>query len=331
MRKIFSCVLVLILCFSLLSACTAAKPATAVEEAAAQPTPSPISTPEPSFNLTGQIPEQVIYDKDGLVVKALSLSVETTQTVSTAAGDSVEDVPPYLVLNLSIENNSGRCVTVKGYAISLNDMTVCDYIAAGWVDSGISAQDSFEIADVSDLNFCGITDVAKIDFTLRIEDSDTWEEIANDPVSIDTDIAGTFNAVNRKIPTEFIYDADGMRIAYVTTDAAGDYSYIGPGFILYVENTGDTAFALEAGNDVYLNDYHIALSETWEHWGLVNPDVINPGKCAFVSLIPESSNLAEGGFSSLSEVHRLVCNLAICDPDTYDFQYYTPSFTIFDK
>ena len=238
------------------------------------------------------------------MVKALSLEVKET-AVDHSTGEE-KDVNPYVALNLSAENHSEKCITVKAYAMAVNGITTYNYSYVVNLNPGDSGEASFELGDLNVFSLAGITDVAEVSFSLRLEDYDTWGEvIANAPVSLSTSIAGGYIQERPELQG-VVYDQNGVTIMPLGKDLAGMYSFLGPGLLLYVENNTDQSLWIHRRYDAKINGIDLGLAD-YDDFGVFSIDYILPGKCAYTSLFIEDREMENAGVSSIEEIHEIEC------------------------
>lgn len=322
MKKSIVLILISAVCLSVLAGCnaqTATPSETAVSEVTtATPTAAPTPSPVPAtFELTAKIDEQVLYDEGGIVVKAVLLEAKHTIIKETVLGSTEEETDPYVALNISVENRGDRCATVKAYAIAVNGITVKSYESATWVDTGDSIEDYFSLGTVNGFNLAGITDIAEIAFTLRIEDSDTWEIIALAPITISTSMSGSYTQDKAIAQGDVVCDENGIKIVTLGRDEEGLYSFLGPGFLLYVENNTDQPIWIDPRYDASFNGVDIGAAD-YETWGYLSNDYLMPGTCAYTSLTIEDRFLESMGIASIRDIGQIDCAFLIREMDSYD-------------
>jgi|GEM_PF-4042816 len=330
MRKMLLFLLAMGICLISFAGCAPAGAPPADGAAATTPPPAaPALTPaQPAFHLTAQIGEQAIYEGDGLVVKAASLEEKDLITKKTVLGETQEKSELYAILNIAIENGSSRCVTVKAYAMAVNGITVNAYQAAPWADAGRSGTASFALATEKEFNLAGITDVARIDFMLHIEDADSWEVIADTPVTLTTSIAGSYPQDAAPPQGDVVYDENGVKIMTLGRDEEGLYSFFGPGLLLYVENNTDQSIWITTKYDASFNGASLE-AEDYETWGFLSTDYLMPGTCAYTSLAIEDRFLKKMNLASVGDIDRIECAFVINKMDSYgEILFKTPRMTM---
>jgi len=279
-----------------------------------------------NFYLTAELPNQVIYEGDGLVVKTLSMESRKTATDETVLGATESKIASYVALNVEIDNDCGRRITAKAYDISVNGFMTNDYSSSEWVDSGEHERDYFVLGTLNLFNLAGIEDIGSIEFTLEISDSDTWDVISAEHVSLTTDIDdGNVQNIGGMADKEgsTLFDEDGIRIVGLGMDRDGLYSPIGPGMMLYVENNTDQPIFLEAGNNATINgkDYS---AEEYESWSYLSINRLTPGKRAYTSFSVLGTRLDDIGLRSMLGISDLKCAFIIRNADTQDTIAETP-------
>lgn len=243
-----------------------------VEETAAEMTDSEKKEGEDGKVSQAAIEEQLLYDGNGVKI--------------TATG--MEDGLFGTELKLLIENSSDRNVTIQARNASVNDFMV-DTILSADVAAGKKANDSLTFA-TSGLKECGIEEIAKMEFSFNITDSETWEDIAGtDMVTVETSVAdGYVQEVDDS--GDVLLEQDGIKI--VGKGLSSDDSFWGPGLILYVENNSEQNITVQA-RDVSINGFMVESS--------MSEDVV-AGKKAMSAVQFFSSDLEENSITDIQEV-----------------------------
>lgn len=154
-------------------------------------------------------------------------------------------------IKLLIENNSDKDLTVQCRNSSVNGYMVDTMLSADVV-SGKKANDSLIFAD-SDLEACGITTIADMEFSFHIFDSETWDDYLDTAqIQLKTSAAETYT---------YTYDDsgslayDGNNIKIIVKGIAED-SILGPGITVYIENNGDKDITVQT-RDVSINGFMV--------------------------------------------------------------------------
>ena len=347
MKKWFVWIVTAAICLSLFAGCTtqapavtqtAATPSTATTApASAAPTlastAAPSPSPEPAFNLTAQIEEQILYDEGGIVVKALSLK--------TAEVENEHGKFTLLGLICSIENHSDTTITPKLFTIAINGLVTSDYAATtmsdeaayegatkSWFEPGEEATCAFTLASIKDpTNFdiplvdMGVTDVANVSFDLALTDpdSDEWNNfIAIKPVSINTSIAQGYTQSKPDDQSQVIYDENGIRIlclglSDLDGNASPEYNeQFWSSVDLYIENNTTENIAVEMAeeeNIVYVNG--VACQWLFGAGWLSPVGDLRPGTGAFTRIKLYKMHYDDHFDVSAGTLHELKCSFIV--------------------
>ncbi len=154
-------------------------------------------------------------------------------------------------IKLLIENNSGKDLTFQCRNASVNGYMVETLMSVD-VANGKKANDSLTISE-SDLENCGIDQIADIEFCFHIFDMAEWETyLDTDVIRIATSIADTY---------EYIYDESGTVVhegngVKIVIKGLANADIFGPGIVVYIENTSDKNFTVQV-RDVSVNGFMI--------------------------------------------------------------------------
>lgn len=226
--------------------------------------PSVISVPEDAT-----ISETVVLDSDGVKVTVKELSTEGFMGPE---------------LKLLIENNSGKDLTFQSRNISVNGYMVQTIMSVDVAD-GKKANDSMILMS-SELELCGITTIADIEFSLHIFSSDDWETYLDSPqIQLKTSAAEGF-VYSFDDGGELVYEENDIKIV---VKGVTDDSFMGSDIVLYMENNSDRFVTVQT-RDVSINGF------------MVNPIFsceIAPGKHAVDTITILSSELEENGISKI--------------------------------
>ncbi len=175
------------------------------------------------------IMEQVLYDKDGILVKATSLETDAT-------------FGPELMFY--IENNGTKNITVQARDESVNGYMVSTVFSASVLPRKKS-NDSMTFMS-STLENSGITTFADITFSLHIFNTDTYKTIVDtDPVTIKTS-AASYYTQKRDDSGKLLLDSNGIKIIYKGVNADGVF---GKGYLLYIENNTKTPITVQTRSE----------------------------------------------------------------------------------
>ena len=171
---------------------------------------------------------QLLLDKRGLVITATGL---------------VENGAQGPALKLSIENRSETDVTVE-----LRDACV-----NGWMmDASFSADaaagqrtEGSVLFSASRMRQSGIETIAVLEFSFHILNRDRITFLDSDTVTVRTPAADTYQSLFDGAGEE-LYNENGVRIISGGFDR--DASVLGPGLVLFMENTTDRTITVQARN-----------------------------------------------------------------------------------
>ena len=181
MRKRFTaflCAVLLTGCGRITAPSVTASPAPAVHEVSAQPAQKTPEAARPEFDTSGTIEETTLYEQDGLIVKASSLTYESGRAK----------------LLITVENNSARAVQIlsgtMGYSCNaVNGWMVHD----GWINLEVPAgkkANGNAYFDYEPMLACGIHGIETLYMSLQVEyDGDYTTTKTLDPVEIRTSLA----------------------------------------------------------------------------------------------------------------------------------------------
>jgi len=183
------------------------------------------------------INETILVDESGVKITAKSLETDGI------FGPEV---------TLLIENNSGKDLTFQCRNSSVNGYMVETMMSVDVVN-GKKANDSLTFMS-SDLEMCGINEIADMEFSFHVFDSKSWEDYLNtENVQLKTSIADSFSYVyddNGNV----VYEGNGVKI--VIKGLAEDESLFGPSVVAYIENMGDKDITVQA-RDVSINGFMV--------------------------------------------------------------------------
>lgn len=229
-------------------------------------------TSEPAEKGNATIEETVLFDENGVKLTALALDYENISWVE---------------LKLLIENNSGEELELNCHSVSVNGYMINESMY-------IEAADGEKIEDSLTLNYmyledCGIDEIADIEFTLDIFDTELENYTDSSVVRICTTAAETF---------EYTYDDSGEPVynendfKIVVRGIDEDASLFGPGMIVYIENKTDKYI------EVYTEDEYVNGVEM----DAVFACPIAPGKRAVDGVVFFESDLEENKITTIEEV-----------------------------
>ena len=191
-------------------------------------------------------------------------------------------------VKLLIENNSGKDLTFQcGYA-AVNGYMV-DTTMSVDVANGKKANDGLTLMK-SGLEDCGIDTIADMEIAFHIFETSNFETyLDTEAVQIKTSIADTYEYTYDD-SGEVAYEGEGVKI--VIKGISEDASILGPGMVVYIENTGNKDVTVQT-NDVSVNGYMIDT--------VFSSDVIE-GKRAVDAITFLKSDLEENGITDIKDV-----------------------------
>lgn len=240
---------------------------------------------EPSAPADATIEETVLVDESGVKITAKSLGTESLFGAE---------------LKLLIENNSGKDLTIQCRNASVNGYMVETMMSADVVN-GKKANDSITFMS-SDLEACGITSIADMEFSFHIFTTADWEAYLDTAlIQLKTSIADTYTYTFDD-SGEVAYDANGVKIVI---KGLSDSSIFGPGVMVYIENNREKGVTVQT-RDVSINGFMASA--------MFSSDVM-PGKKAVDTITFLSSELEENEITSIQDVEL---SFHIFDTDSMD-------------
>lgn len=231
------------------------------------------------------VPEIVLLDESGVKITATGLNL------SGWAGPELE---------LLIENNSGQNLTFQCWDSSINGYMVDNMMSVDVVN-GKKANDSITFMN-TELETCGIQEIADMEFSFHIFDTDTWDTyLDTEPIQIKTSIADTYQ-YQFDDSGELVYDANGCKI--VVKGLLEDDSVLGPEILVYIENNNDQGIMVQT-DDVSVNGF---MTDS------LFSSTVSAGKHAVDTITLSSSSLEDNGITSIDAVEL---SFNIIDDDTW--------------
>lgn len=230
------------------------------------------------------IEEQVLLDKDGIVVTAKEYVIDSIW------GEGIK---------LLVENNGDKAVTVSCNAVIVNNFMVSNLFVEE-VAPGKKSNETLYLSS-SELKAAGIETVGQVEIYFHVYDSESYEGIFDaDGVTIKTSAFASMDAKPDDSGTE-LYNANGIRIVGKTVD---ENSFWGTAILLYCENT--------SGKNV-----GISVEEMSINGFMMSPlfsTTVYDGKMALDDITIFSTDLEENGITAIEEVEL---KFHIYDADTY--------------
>jgi hypothetical protein len=262
MRKIISIALVVIMMLSVVSCGSSSETNTGTvtvesaekeepnePEKKAEPTDEPdeeasdfwsdiISDPEEKEDTSDiTIEETVLLEESGVRITAKSFEQDSI------FGPSVK---------LLVENESDKNLSVQTRSSSVNGYMV-DIIFSADVAAGKKSNEDMTFMD-STLELCGIDNIADIEFSFHIYDSDTWDTyLDSEPVTIKTSAFEGYQYSYDDSGTP-AYEDEGLIIK--VKDLKED-EILGPELVIYIENKSSKNLVIQADN-VSVNGFMVS-------------------------------------------------------------------------
>lgn len=211
-------------------------PADNGSHAEAEEKPDPTEEePTATTNLEATVEETVILDESNVKVTVKGLSMDGWSGPS---------------LKLLIENNSDKALTFQTRNSSVNGYMV-ETIMSENVAAGKKSNTDLTFSS-SELELAGITEIADMEFSLHVFDSDSWDDYLDSAqISVKTSLADSFD-YQFDDSGEVVYNANGIKLV-VKGLLEGD-SYLGPEIVMYIENNSDQNFTVQV-RDVSINGF----------------------------------------------------------------------------
>lgn len=299
MKKIFAITAAILLLLSF-TACgnmgdSEIDPPKTVNGSEAGNTNSTTSTVSPNKAETPTITETVLVDEQGVKITAKSLKDDSL------FGPEIK---------LLIENNSGKDLTFQARNSSVNGYMISTMMSVDVAD-GKKANDAMTFSN-SELEACGIDTIADMEFSFHIFTTEDWDTYLDTSViQLKTSAAETY---------EYTYDDSGD-IAYeknevkIVVKGLQDDSILGPGIVVYIENTGNKNITVQA-RTVSINGFMVDP--------LFSSDVL-AGKRCVDSITFLSSDLEE---NEITEIETVELSFHIFNSENWNTIADTDTVTI---
>lgn len=245
-------------------------------------------------NAEATISEAVLVDEAGVKITAKSLDLDNLFGPE---------------LKLLFENNSGKDLTFQCRDVSVNGYMITDMMSVDVVN-GKKANDGVTFMS-SDLEECGITEIADIELSFYVFDADWEDYLETDLIQIKTSIADTYNYTFDD-SGEVAYNADGIKI--VVKGLKKD-SILGPGIVVFIENTSDENVTVQT-RDVSINGFMVEP--------MFSTDVI-AGKRAIDDITFLTSELED---NEITKIESTELSFHIFDSESWDTIADTETVTI---
>lgn len=179
------------------------------------------------------VAEQVLVDQDGVKVTATGMS-------ETLSG---------LALELKIENNSDKAVTVQPRDVAVNGIMFSSASFSSDVAAGKTANTELEFYS-SELENAGVATIGTMELKIAVVDGESWEDVfTTEQITVPTSADGTFEQTYDDSGFLAI-DQDGYKVIVKKLDS--EDSFWGADIYVYVENNSDKDVTIQT-RDVSIN------------------------------------------------------------------------------
>lgn len=220
------------------------------------------------------IEEQIVYEQNGIKITATGIDID-----GSFMGPE---------LKFLIENESDKNITVQARNVSVNGYMV---------DSSMSAEVAPQKKSNDTLTFlsssfeaCNIEQIAEVEFSFHIFDSDSWEDSTDsDMILIKSSCADSYV---QKIDDsgDVLYEDTNIKI--VSKGLSEDDSFMGPSLMLYIENNSDKGLTVQS-RDVSVNGFMLDAT--------LSPEIA-AGKKVIASMTFFDSDIEENGIESIENI-----------------------------
>lgn len=217
------------------------------------------------------VEEQVVYEENGIKITVKNIDLD-----GSFYGPE---------LDFLIENDSEKNFTVQARNVSINGYMV-DYNMSADVAPQKKNNDSLTFFK-SSLDQCGIKQIAEIEFSLHIFNSDNWSDsYDSEMLTIKTPLADTYTQ-NYDDSGEVLYEDENVKI--VSKGIAEDINFMGPVLVLYIENNMEKGITVQ-GRDTSVNGFMIDAILSSE---------LMPGKKTFANMTLLASDLKDNQIETI--------------------------------
>lgn len=230
------------------------------------------------------IEEQILLDKKDIVITA------TEYVEDSIWGEGIK---------MTIENKSGKDVTVGCNALIVNNYMISDLFSAT-VAAGKKSNETMYLSS-SGLEAAGIETVGQIEVYFHIFEADTYDDIFDsDCVTIKTSEYENMDTTVDNDGVE-LYNKNGVKIVGKTVD---EDSFWGKAILLYCENKSGKNIGISV-EDLSVNGYMM---------NSIFSSTVYKDKMAIDDITLLSSDLEENGIDSIDNVEM---KFRIYNADTY--------------
>lgn len=246
---------------------------------------------------TASIAETVLVDEGGVKITAKSLNTD-----ELLIGAEIK---------LLIENNTEKNLTFQCHNASVNGYMVEPMMSVD-VAAGKKANDALIFAS-SDLEACGISTIADMEFSFRIFTTEEWETFLDTPqIQLKTSVAETYEYTFDD-SGELAYEGNDVKV--VIKEHTEENSILGPGITVYIENNSDKDITVQV-RDVSVNGFMVDAIFSSE---------VTAGKHAVDTILFPSSELEE---NEITEMKKVELSFHIFDTSSWDTIVDTDVVTI---
>lgn len=276
----------------------------ATENPAPEPTGEPAATEKPGAEPTKAVAgdvsldEQVVFDQDGIVITAKSLSL----------GDSYYAAE----VKVLIENNTDKDIRVDVEYAAVNDIMITGYLYAD-VAAGKKSNEAISFYS-EDFELGGITTIKTLDLVFDIYDSNSYDDIANSGIITLTTVGGEDYEQPFRSDGDVVFEQEGVKLVAQGLDMSGD-SYYGAELYFYIENNSGKAVTISARN-ISVNGFMMN--------GYLYATVFD-GCVSYNVMTFYTEDLEENDIDAITE---LEASFEVYDPETFDDYFTTDSLTV---
>lgn len=254
----------------------------------------PAQETKPESPQTQLLPEQVIFDSDGIRITVKGMEE------ATMAGTRIR---------LLVENATQKNIVLSGDLFVVNGVTMPGYLYAE-AAAGTKTNDAIELYGDS-LEAAGIVEIQTLrGYDIRIVDTDTYETLTPVPLELET----AYNQGPAFVPMEAgveLYNTEGITvIAQVISE-----EFYGKTARLLVKNELERDIIVEAEH-ISVNGYTV---DAWLY------DTVCAGTLRYCQLDLFETGLAENG---IDQIETITFTLNLLDAETYETIARTDALTV---
>jgi len=295
MRKILNTALIMITCMGVFTACgkiekagvsetsesqkeetIAEKIEDAVEEVVEE---SDWAAPE-AFDTSYNIDETVLYDNNGVVIKALGITYDSYK----------------VSLNVSMENNTDKKLDFTAETLGYSANAVNGYmIQDGWmscdVEPGATETDEISFSTMQ-LQLYGINAIADIQVGFRVVDDD-YDDFITGPLSVETALASKYDyeksGYKDAITGKALQYTYGYEVPYFSEDkiySSNGVEIVSECYMVNKDGDGILTFEVKNGSDqdITFMTKDITINDTLAYEGSWSYQTITKGKKMIIDI-----------------------------------------------